>query len=243
MKQKKLLVVDTDGINEMLITMRPLSVTNDVLATLSQGVSRSVMSIFSGEEVGGHPDRAVCMMAGKALIGFTVPLGHLMLRCPFGINDKKELHAAFDASLSTKMSLMWKVPEDMCLSLLVLCSASYPSIEKQFLTAISMADNNRKFYRLPLPNLYETCELCSGKFESGGRSYKECVKNAVTQFHNSDWNTDLLNRGDNDAPNSRRLFRFLPKGESEMQQMSDYGDWRRLATVISDSQLEMFHGN
>ena len=242
MKQKQLLVVDTDGIHEMLITMRPISVTNDVLARISDGVNRSIASVFNCEEVGGSSEWGVNMMAGKSLLGFTVSLSHLMLRCPFGINDKKELFAAFDSTASPKMSLEWKTPKDMMMSLVVLCSASYPSTEKQFLVATHMEDPSRRFYRLPMPNLYETCELCSGKFDMGGRSYKDCVRNAVTQFHNSEWNTDLLGRGDNDQSNSRKLFRFLPKGESVMQQMSDYGDWRLLCTRISDMQLETFYG-
>jgi hypothetical protein len=61
-------------------------------------------------------------------------------------------------------------------------------VHKQYLYAF---DDTNNAYRLPISNLYDTCELCNGEYNSRATTALESLTKALHQFRNSSWNSDL----------------------------------------------------
>lgn len=239
MKTKKLLVLDGNGLQELTLQMRPLAIDDKVINSLSESVTRTIMYAFQVPEC----DTYASLKVSGSIVGITIPLTYIQLRCPFLMNDKKELYACFDASKSApNMSLKWVLPDSMKLSMVLLVSGTYANIQNHYLVAES-GKQDGVLYRLPLPNLYENAALCSGKYQLTYNDYLSAARAAVNQFNNSAWNTDLYGRGKYDQTGPAQLFKFKPKGETEMEQINDLDDWRKVSTSFSDATLEMYYAH
>lgn len=239
MKTKKLLVLDGNGLQELTLQMRPLAIDDKVINSLSESVTRQVHRVFLVPETQTY----VSMKVSGSMVGLTIPLLHIQLRCPFLMNDKKELYACFNAGKpAPNLSLKWEVPNTMKLSIVLLLSGTYSNIQKHYLVA-EHSSEDRILFRLPLPNLDEAAGLCAGKYQLNYSDYLSAARAAVNQFNNSAWNTDLYGRGAHDETGPAQLFKFKPKGEAEMEQINDLGDWRKVSTTVSDSTLEMYYAH
>lgn len=243
MKTKKLLVLDGNGLSELTLQMRPLEIEDNIINSLSSAVVRQTSNVFWAAECYPEGKGTVTLRASASMVGLTIPLTHLQLRCPFIMNSSKELHPCFDGTSSApKLSLKWFAPPKMVLSLVLILRQSYAEIQNHYLVA-EHTDYDRVLYRLPLPNLYENAVLCAGKYPLTHDSYLSAARAACRQFYNSEWNSDLYGRGAHDVEGPARLFKFKPKGETEMAQINDLEDWRKVCTTVSDSTLEMYYAN
>lgn len=65
-------------------------------------------------------------------------------------------------------------------------------------------------YRLPLANLYNTCRVCMGEYNSKAPSALETLQKALAQFRIAPWNSDLFESGHNIWEFVR--FKALEKG-------------------------------
>lgn len=99
------------------------------------------------------------------------------------------------------------------------------AVHKQYLYAF---DDARNAYRLPISNLYDTCELCNGLFESSGVTALETLTKSLTQFRNSSWNSDLWK----DESIVENFIRFQPL-ETGFNTLPIKSPWTKWCTKVS----------
>lgn len=93
-------------------------------------------------------------------------------------------------------------------------------VQKQYLYAFDDAHNA---YRLPISNLYDTCELCNGVYEGVGNTALETLTKSLTQFRNSSWNSDLWK--DEDKVENFIRFQPLETGFNTLPIKSPWTKW------------------
>jgi hypothetical protein len=94
-------------------------------------------------------------------------------------------------------------------------------------------DDKKSAWRLPIANLYNTCQVCMGGYESTSTTAVGAVFNALRQFRSASWNEDLFNHGDSVWKFIR--FKALKKG-FETQPIID--SWTSHCDKISTPQLK-----
>jgi hypothetical protein len=166
-----------------------------------------------------------------SLAYWSVKIPEIMLTTafhPVSIADNTILVPKFkyDARDKTEvvMSVPWVVPVDTHSKrgprvVLVVTVDGQLISGKQYLFAF---DEKGAAYRMPMSNIYGTCELCCGDFNRRGVSHMECVYNAIEQFRKGQWNSDLFDPED-DATASK-FFRFAPLKEG-FQTLDIEGKW------------------
>lgn len=102
-------------------------------------------------------------------------------------------------------------------------------VHKQYLYAF---DDSGNAYRLPISNLYDTCELCNGEYNSRSTTALECLSKALNQFRNSPWNSDLWK----DSAIVENFIRFKPL-ETGFTTLPIKNDWRKWCSKIA-TQLQ-----
>lgn len=158
---------------------------------------------------------------------FTLHLPCLPLRAPFAVNEGV-LTPSFSGG-SVTMPMMWMLPTQMRLVLLVRCTPM------QFANAWLFAmDPNAAAYRLPASNIYGDCRLCLGDFLHTSKSTAAALESTVHQFYNSNWNADLWN----DNPNTAKLFRFKPLASDKFETLPPLAAWPTLCDKVGNAVLE-----
>lgn len=178
---------------------------------------------------------------------WAIKLNVLRLQCRIKpIEDGKVITPDFEAPAGQGEALVdlhWVPPLDMsiwyCVNTFVRDDGTICN-NKSYLIAL---DSVWQAYRLPVSNVYENCELCTGDFNGRARTHLEVVQKCMAQFIASTWNADLANRGTNAAPHA--MFRFEPlAGEAGFRQLSIANHasihWTRYCDKASHSRLLEF---
>lgn len=134
---------------------------------------------------------------------------------PYGKDPVKMMLVGIsEAETDIQASYLWTPPETMKVWLVVVFAytGQKEMNDYGFNSAYLVASGNKKFYRLPLPNLYEHCQICMGtKAYTAKDTWQDRYIEAYEQFWNSPWNTDM--REKHKAEHTTAMFQFNAKGK------------------------------
>lgn len=221
------IILNPDGsFLERQIHERSLNVGQGVLETLTENVCRSVHHVFSllnwgkvNASVGLH-DTLWC-----------VTLDRIPLHARFKLVNQVMV-PMFASGTDLEMPLVWKVPANVKVIFAVQTKTEddFVSVQGNWLFA---CDQDKRGYRLPLPNLHDDCRICTGGFDGDQETALECVKKSLDQFAVSKWNSDLMRT----IEQSQKFFRFQPTKET-FETLPIQGDWTTLCDKVSTALFE-----
>ena len=227
MENLEFIIRDNGTITERTITERDLKAEGDVIDSLTSEVTRSHRNVMNIPGWGiAHAN------VGLADTIWSVPIDRIPLKARFRvINDV--LVPMFASQTDLEMPMVWKAPKDIKLAFVVRTETSDDSVAigGNWLFAINKDDNG---YRLPLPNLYDECSICTGEFEHYYDTAQQCVIASLEQFNKSKWNSDLMRT----VEASQRFFRFRPTNETFETLPCEAPDWTSLCEKVSTAILD-----
>lgn len=139
------------------------------------------------------------------------------------------------------MPLVWEAPETMVLlfAARILNTTEmneHPMTHPDQNCYLIAYNSKKQAFLLPLPNLYQDCAICMGRFNGTADSAAQAFVLAMQQFEKSSWNSDLV---DSDmTANSKKMFRFKA-GEKETTAIPLAGDWTKLCNKVSTPVTEL----
>jgi len=225
--EKTEIILNSDGsFLERLISERTLQVGQGVLDTLTENVARQTRNVFSIQNWG-----TVHASVGLHDTLWCVSLDRIPLHARFKLINQVMV-PMFASTTDLEMPLIWKVPANVKVIFAVLTKEvdGFVSVEGNWLFA---CDQDKRGYRLPLPNLHDDCRICTGAFDGDQETAIECVKKSLEQFAVSKWNSDLMRT----IEQSQKFFRFLPTKES-FETLPIQGEWTALCNKVSTALFE-----
>lgn len=209
---------------------REVLLTDALWTALRNNQTTTVRNAF---QVG--PFSPVHLAISAAFTFATVPLPQLSLHTAIETDDKQIVPTFFKDG-EERVTLQWDPPKDCRLFLMLHVSplatvdgTSYVS-RQQYLYAV---DSDKATFRLPLPNLYDDCRICSGMGAEGFHApfISDLVVTAVSSIANSQWNSDLLKS----LETSQKFFRF--SGTAEGFKTIPVRNWQRLCATVGTDLL------
>jgi hypothetical protein len=216
-------ILEDGNIERRTITSDLLDIGEQVAETLAANVSRRALNLFEIPDWG-----AVHGVFTPNDNFYTIELPHLPLKTHFKISDGV-LYPKFSAKEEPVIAMKWTPPEGMLLKLLCAVKSNIGNCErgKQWLVAY---DGAKHAYRLPLGNLFDTCELCAGDMDSSFATVQEAIKANLDQLVLGQWQGDL----DNKPEETQALFRFKPNKEG-FEQLPSLGTWQENSLKVSQA--------
>lgn len=227
MENIEIILRDNGTLTERTIKERDLAVEADVLESLTSAITRRHRNVLAIPDWGlAHAD------VGVNDTVWSVPLDRLPLKARFRLVDGV-LVPMFAANTELEMPLVWQVPKEVRLVFVVKTKQDIENIaiHGNWLFAFNVANNG---YRLPLPNLYDDCNLCTGEFEDSYLTAQACITASLEQFNQSKWNADLMRS----VAESQSFFRFKPTNETFETLPIAAADWTVLCKKISTGLME-----
>ena len=221
------IILNPDGsFLERQIHERSLNVGQGVLETLTENVCRTVHHVFSLPNWG-----QVHASVGLHDTLWCVTLDRIPLHARFKLVNQVMV-PMFASGTDLEMPLVWRVPANVKVVFAVQTKTEddFVSVQGNWLFA---CDQDKRGYRLPLPNLHDDCRICTGGFDGDQESALECVKKSLDQFAVSKWNSDLMRT----IEQSQKFFRFQPTKES-FETLPIQGDWTTLCDKVSTALFE-----
>ena len=206
------------------VTEEELNLTNQIVDALSKDKAVTVTNAF---QLAGWGNVNIHHCKSHTMLGMAVT--HIPMRAPFKLIEG-ELVPIFGANLTDTpvLSLDWE-PNGLPIKMGTVIQAAPNGATWQFHNQWFFAfDNERRCYRLPLPNIYEDCHICTGQFTGVGATLQELAERTMTQFATSNWSKDLLGK----LEDTQRLFRWKPNGEGFQVLMPEL-DWTELCQKVS----------
>ena len=228
METTEFILRDNGTLTERVIRERDLNAGPAVLDALTEGVTRKVRNVLSLPEWG-----YVHASVGLNDTLWTVALDRLPLHTRFRLSNGV-LVPAFASSTDIEMPLVWQAPEAVRLAFVVRTQSDDDDNVTVVGNWLFACDAENRGYRLPLPNLYEDCKLCTGQFEGSYNSGVECVTASLEQFRKSKWNADLMRT----IERSQKFFRFAPTNETFTTLPIEAADWTTLCDKVSTDIME-----
>lgn len=127
--------------------------------------------------------------------------------------DGKELVFSFGDHDAPVTEIEWR-PEGeipLCMMLHIMHTLNRDSSIYACAKMWFLARDNKAFWRLPLPNIFEDCGVCEGRRAKNFKTMMECVVDALDAFDKNTWNADLLY--EDRIKECGKLFRFKPDKE------------------------------
>ena len=227
METTEIILRENGTLTERVIRERNLNAGPSVLAALTESVTRKVRNVLSLPDWG-----RVHASVGLHDTLWTVALDRIPLHTRFRLSNGV-LVPAFASATDLELPLVWHAPKQVRLAFAVVTTEE----EERVTVAgnwLFACDAGNRGYRLPLPNLYEDCKLCTGQFEGSYGSGAECVTASLEQFRKSKWNADLMRT----VERSQQFFRFQPTNETFTTLPIAATDWTTLCDKVSTDILE-----
>lgn len=162
---------------------------------------------------------------------WSVPLKQLPLRAPFHLIDGVMV-PAFGSNTDPVMDMKWTPPNGMDIIAGFDCEASGSGTASALVACTQMylfAHAARRYYKLPLGNLYDDCRVCTGRRDSvWSGCYAHLLETMLDMFSKSMWNADLWGN----AAECQKLIRFKPHNKG-FDQQAPLEAWTNLCKVVS----------
>lgn len=227
MEQTEIILRENGVIVERFVRERELQAEANVLDALTSDVTRE--------------QRHVMLIPGwgraHANVGlhdtvWSVPIHRLPLKARFRVINGV-LVPMFASNTELEMPLVWSVPPEVRLIFVVRMEPLEAGVQiiGNWLFAFNQ---ERKGYRLPLPNLHDDCLLCTGEFEDSYDSAVEAIVASLEQFNQSKWNSDLMRT----TSQSQAFFRFKPTNETFETLPIEAADWTVLCDKVATALMD-----
>jgi hypothetical protein len=222
----------------------------DILAEAASSVPTDIPSLFAGP----HKTR-VHMRATRTRVTLFCGLRHLALNTiwrPYGEGSKQVYpHGAKQEANDFGATYIWLPPGheryynsegkpadgeppkpkdgDMFLFYIATLNKTGAQWGASDVYLIATRKGDKKFYRLPLNNLYEDGRVCMGSgYFLEGKTLSDQFAGSLKHFESSPWNTDLANHSR--PENARAMFSFDLKGK----QKTVDGDWAKYCQAVNN---------
>lgn len=227
MESTEILLRADGSLVERVLRERELNAGPAVLDALTESVTRSVRNVLRLPEWG-----PVHANVGLDETLYTLVLDRLPLNARFRL-VADVLVPAFASESDLELSLVWQAPKDMRLAFVVRTETDEGEvvIADNYLFA---CDTRNRAYRLPLPNLFDDCKVCTGEFERTHPSGAAAMAASVEQFRKSQWNADLMRT----VERSQQCFRFQPTNDTFTTLPVAVPDWTTLCDKVSTAVSE-----
>lgn len=232
--------INADGSSEMVTETRsPRNVSEALLERCGQNVVRTVKRAFLDQD----GDFVSVIMTGAET--YTVKrLSQIKLLSHYTLNEGF-LTPVFKAKDDTQAIGMLAAAPVWATGAITLAFATRihfgngtPHTMPDQACYLIAFDVEKRAWRLPLPNLFNDCALCMGSFNGRGATVKEAFDLALTQFNNSDWNSDLIEERQKKAS---QFFRFKPS-EGSVECVPFAGDWTTMCEKVATSVTALIGG-
>jgi len=134
---------------------------------------------------------------------------------------------------------VWPIPLSMKLIFAAKVENFNSDTPKATTCYLMAVDTQKRFWRLPLPNLYDDLKMCMGQFDGVAHNAQQCFSLALSQMDQAQWNADLLDI-DREA-GSQHMFRFNPT-ETGVDPVPFEGDWTIHCKKVSTAITELIGG-
>jgi hypothetical protein len=241
-KERNYLSLNEDGSLEHVYESRsPRNLSEDLIARISNKVTRCTPKVFKLD------DLACGLITTEGETFAYRFIKELKLNTLFRVGEDKLLRPVFlpmsdqqaKAEKYPRFVASWKVPKDMNLmfaaKIFDIQSANPNTRSNHSCFLIAWCLDN-KAYRLPLPNLYDNCDVCTGDFDGSGRCIQSAFAQACTQMEKATWNSDLLDNSRSSG--SDTMFRFKPVGEA-MESVELEADWKPMCPKVATAVTEI----
>ena len=196
---REYIIKDTGSIFRRDISEEEIAVNDDDIArAITQTLGRSVKGLWPVTLPSSQSDVAglVNLTIDHERPWFTVPIKELVLSTFYStvtVDGQARVVPQFQRRLGTEiqLKLTWKTPSTMRLRGLLRGTPLHfdrPAIDLMWLLAYT---SDSQIWKLPLPNVYADCKVCTGNGAVGGDSYRDAVDAFMKLFFDAPWNTDL----------------------------------------------------
>ena len=226
--EKTEIILNTDGsFVERLVSERVLDAGQPVLDSLTENLTRPIRNVFKIQGWG-----FVHANVGLHDTLWSIALDRIPLHARFKLVNQVMV-PMFASTTDIEMPLVWRVPAGVKAVFAVLTKQEDEcvSVEGNWLFA---ADQDKRGYRLPLPNLHDDCRICTGAFEGDQETAFDCVKASLEQFNLSKWNSDLMRT----TERSQMFFRFQPTKDSFETLPIQGKNWTALCDKVGSALME-----
>ena len=236
-------IAENSQIELVTVTSRKITVRDDMLVRYMPTKPCKIKCMCMAATITGEADqRPVSLAVYDRAAYVNIPI------CVFPLNAMFRLEGDvmvpnFEGETDMQISLKWMVPNgvSMNVGLMVVIDLSAMHPTAQMLYAMDAA---HRTWRLPTSNTYENGNLCTGSYDSQGESVIDVAIKAHRQFIDSQWQSDLSNRGgSNGMANAKKMFRFKPKNKEGFEQLPmnllNQTQWTSLCTSFSNETLNM----
>lgn len=245
MKEQNYIRIREDGIAEHVQEiLTPREITGEFLDLLGSKSRRRITNVFRN---GGSPVGIV--VCGMETYAYKYA-SSLSLNTQYKINKDKTLTPVFlhrdekDSEEGKRYPSFvgkWLVPSDMSLmyaAQIVDVDSMAPSTSYDHKCFLIAWDGAGRAFRLPLPNLFDNCDMCTGKFDGMGDSIEMAFDKACNQMEKSEWNNDLLDAGR--LTGAEAMFRFkTSEANGEMECIPFEGDWKKHCPKVANAVTEI----
>jgi hypothetical protein len=227
METTEFIIRDNGTITERTVRERDLEAEESVLEALTSEVSRTVRNVMTIPEWG-----TMHASVGLEDTIWSVPIDRIPLHARFGVINKV-LVPMFASTAEMEMPLVWQAPPEVRLVFVVRTEITDGKhvIGGNWLFAYNKENRG---YRLPLPNLHDDCNICTGAFTVSYKSAGEGVAASLEQFKKSKWNADLMRT----TEKSQKFFRFCPTNETFETLPILATNWTTLCDKVSTALME-----
>lgn len=219
------LIFPTGEIYRQAMSEVPINVTDESLAPLMLGLKLKASSVWLDRDFNAVVSACLNCRARY----YTVNLPELCIQAPYKLVEKVMV-PQFNSKSDPVIPMKWIPPEDCHLKYLAMIQDS--NVQCEWLMAL---DNKGLAWRLPLPNVYEDCRVCTGEYPRFCETDQHGVNSSLRQFRASNWNQDLWS---GQEERSQKMFRFLPNKKEGFEQLQPDGNWTKLCVKVGIPQLQ-----
>lgn len=228
------IVIKEDG--KLFLRRIPDEIELDVNDALVKELSGNLM--VKSRNVATIPEWGTVHLAAKAggEIWWTVKLKSLPLMSYYEVSSGGVVYPFFKQSsaIAPLFPLKWQVPDSMNL---FLTARTGKDGEREYMieSYLFAQCSNKRFWRLPLANLFETCKLCLGNESVYAETSLDVLKATLVRFEKAQWNADLSDRL-GDKP--EKFFRFKAADSGFETLPIDASDWTALCEKVAVLEME-----
>lgn len=163
-------------------------------------------------------------------------LKSIRLNASFKVDNNKLVHPYFlktEENLAS-MQLEWPVPSSMRLLFIskIACRESGCASHADQHNWLMALDAGKRFWRLPLPNLFDDCAICMGHFNGQSQTMQESLALALDQFDKSSWNADLSSERQQELSKAMFSFKSVDGDKFEVVHVEN---WQSCCDKVSTS--------
>lgn len=193
-------------------------------------ISDAAMSTLTTASISATPNLATAvgsrihMVRQSNQLYFTAVLDRFFMRAPFKMFGDR-LVPNFTGT-DPVIEMVWVPPEGCTLKMLIQPEVGLPRLYCSWFLAF---DERGNAWRLPLPNVYDDCRVCTGQPATAYGTHLGMVADTLEKFRESRWNADLWS----EPEKTQALFQWIPHNDGFEQVFPKSDDWTNYSYKIS----------